>query len=126
MNIYLLLNHLIMSGSDEEFTIIRGKNPAVRNSDKETIVTKKHHRDGNQLSKKLDSDDPPAVHRTTPEITRTIIDARAAKGWKQDDLARNACLHKQIIQKYEIVGTPISRADLNKMCRALGIDEIKI
>lgn len=108
----------------DHVTVIHGKNPVIKNCDKVTVVTPKVHY--NELSKKLDSDNPPVIPKITEEISKTLISHRSEKGWKQEDLARNACLHKQVIQQYERVGTPINRLELQKICRALGINEISI
>ena len=107
----------------EEFTIIRGKNPVIANRDKVFEVTKKVQY--SQVSKKLDSDSPPVIPKITTEIATAIVEGRKVKGWKQEDLARNACLHKQVVQGCEHVGTPINKLELQKICRALGINEFK-
>jgi len=109
----------------EEFTIIRGKNPVIKNADKVFKVTPKTHYP-QQLSKKLDDDIPPVIPKITQSIAGAIIAGRQAKGWRQEDLARNACLHKQVIQGCEHVGTPINKLELQKICRALGINDFKI
>jgi len=103
-------------------------NRAVQRGEKVDVVKKQfqksnaQHSDLGQRAKKLDDDSETLKVKTIdPQVSINIQRARQAKGWKQDELARNINEKASIVGEYESGRAVANDQVLNRMEKALGV-----
>ena len=88
------------------------------------VVEKKQFTQSSSIAKKLETDEnykPPTISN---HMGQQIIQARIAKKWNQDELARQAQIPVAVIKEWErpTSTTFLNQNYLNKITKALGIN----
>jgi ribosome-binding protein aMBF1 (putative translation factor) len=119
-----------MSGSVlQDYTpIILKKKPIKQDQNKQgNAQTKLRYQAGKNIQNKSDinmrkiDNEEIRFATATLDIKKIMQETRSAKGWTQEDLARNCGLPKQIIRDYENGKAIVKQSEIAKINKALGI-----
>jgi ribosome-binding protein aMBF1 (putative translation factor) len=85
------------------------------------IVERDHHPEQRDRNRRLESEDVPAAKKWPPEVCRAIVQARLARGMKQQDLARALNVKAPLIADIEAGRAAYDGPLLGRIKRLLGI-----
>ena len=101
--------------NENGYTVIRGKNPVISNSDKSFNITNKTNKNISNISKAVDSDEPPAPKKVTLDMANEMKNDRNKLSLTRSDLGKKLAISEKIIASYEQEGTIIEMKYYSKI-----------